>query len=117
MFSKGFFLTSLKLKKGKGLIFKIFFKFFQGLWKQGDLWLSISCFMRYRNAFLTVDDTRSICGQCRPEIRLHILCSLISDLHCPHFHSRLFLLSFSLSCNQKLQPIYSVVKEFIQPSR
>ena len=28
-------------------------------------------------------DVERKCGQCRSEIRLHILCSLMSDLHCP----------------------------------
>ena len=43
------------------------------------------------NSFLTDDNTERFCGQCRPQIRLHKMCSLISDLHCPRFHSRLEL--------------------------
>ena len=40
---------------------------------------------------ITVDDTGSFCGQCRSEIRLQGMCSLLSDLHCPLQCSRSFI--------------------------
>ena len=75
------------------------------------------------NSFLTDDYTRSFCGHYRLQIRLHVLCSLTSDLHSPHFRSRFqlkgfFFFIFQRKCifsQWKIQFIYSIVIELRQP--
>ena len=55
---------------------------FQGASKGVVVWESV-------NSFLTGDQRRSFYRQCISEVRLHFLCSLISDLHRPNFLSGL----------------------------
>ena len=45
---------------------------------------------RLSNSFITNDDTRNLCGQCRLRSD-HRTCSLISDLRCPHLGGHTWL--------------------------